>query len=142
MGQMNLSMKAVSEGTIVNNRAVTKSQAEKYNSFYFVDSIYFDSLSRKIVSFNKGYILFIEGVGSNKGPYWNHNEMVEPSELICMKKDDSLVYNSSSLNDCNIQWTGISIKNSDLNFSISPNPSSGENIYLEINSQREGLAFS
>lgn len=34
MPQTNLFRKEVKEGEIINNRAVTKSQAEKYNSFY------------------------------------------------------------------------------------------------------------
>ena len=97
-----------------------------------VDSVYFVN-GRKHVELNStGYnFTMIEGVGTADGI--DYRWFSGARDLICVKKNDTLYYEDSSLTnyDCNSTLTGISeIENTKQVFNLSPNPAAN---YISLN---------
>ncbi|MDX9854631.1 MAG: hypothetical protein RBS81_12680, partial [Tenuifilaceae bacterium] len=107
------------------------------NDILIVDSV-FTIDGRKHIRFN--YVIefaggnekfeFIEGVGSNFGPFYQGIEpyyIGKKHYLLCAHKNGVLNYVNSAFNgQCNVTWTGIKRKESNLKLKVFPNPTKGK----------------
>ena len=121
---------------------------KKNNGFMIADSVYSID-GQKTITFDGPYykegdnvykyyfdffpkVIFIEGIGPNYGPFdWSSEQQM----LLCVHKDDDLVYMQQEDIGCELDNPGGGINDVDINkIKIIPNP-----VYTEFNVQSDAI---
>jgi hypothetical protein len=101
------------------------------NGWVTVDSVYYNN-NRKMIRLNTDFssgwgekLLFIEGIGTNRGVQYLSSNLNTSPYLLCSYQDYQLIYtnNNSNFNGCSLLNTNVNeLQISDLSCSIFPNP--------------------